>query len=104
MKYLYKDNDNLIKLLGVKNNATNVYVDSSSNVTVALTELDGTSEIGAQGMTYVAASNGDYQVTWDTTTLSSVAVGNYYLVYVVAEGGLDLEIQQLVGVRDRIIT
>jgi hypothetical protein len=104
MKYLYKDNDNLIKLLGVKNNATNVYVDSSSNVTVALTELDGTSEIGAQAMTYVAASNGDYQVTWDTTTLSSVAVGNYYLVYVVAEGGLDLEIQQLVGVRDRIIT
>ncbi len=103
MDYLYKSNDNVVELNGVQNNVTSAYVNSSTNVTAKLQTLDGTELVAARTLTYIAASDGNYRDTWDTAVISSVAEGVHYLVYVVAEGGLDLTIKHIVTVRERMV-
>ncbi len=102
-KILDKDNDNIVRLNEIKNNATSEYVNSSSNVTARLTTLAGVQVVAAQSLTYIAGSDGNYDSTWDTSLLSNVALGRYYLEYVVAEGGLDLLLKVTTLVEERIV-
>ena len=87
------DNDNLIKASGLRSGASGgSYINSSSGVTSKLLMLDGSTEVVAsQALTYVAASNGDYEGTWNKTLLasSSVQPGLYILRIDVSEGGAD---------------
>ena len=99
---LYIDNDNIVELLGLKNNITGQYIKSSTNVTAKLEKQDGTELVAARSLTYVADSDGDYRASWDKDLLAGIAEDNYYLVYVVAESGLDLKIKHWVRIRDRV--
>ena len=69
-KYLYKDNDNLIKLSGLKNIVTGDWVNSSTNVTARVLTTALVEEVAALPLDYVAASNGNYQATMDQADLA----------------------------------
>ena len=104
-KFLFYDNDNVIKLDGVKNSATGDWVNSSTNVTARVVTRAATPAevVAAITLDYVAASDGNYRKIMDKALLDSVTAGNYYIEYVVAEGGLDLKILQNAEVAERIL-
>lgn len=98
---LYKDNDNAVELLGLKNNITGGWINNSANVKARLEGLNETDFVADQTLTYLTASNGDYRGIWDVLLLASVPVGDYRLVYTCSEGGLDMTIRQAVTVANR---
>lgn len=73
-KALYKENDNLLELSGLKNKKTGLFINDAV-VTVTVFEANGTTETTGQvwpaTMSYVAASDGKYDVTLEDTIASN---------------------------------
>lgn len=91
MEVLWKDNDNLVELRGLTNAATGAYV---NDAIVTLTEIKDAAGATVSGVTfpksmsYVAASNGNYQAAVDKA-LVLVAGRNYTAVIDAAASGIE---------------
>jgi hypothetical protein len=90
-KILLRLNDNVLEILGLRNEITDAYINDAT-VTVTLTETDGTEIVGQSwplSLPYVAGSNGNYRVTLkDTLTLTDI---DEVIATIDADGGADLK-------------
>ena len=95
----YIDNDNLIELTGLRDAANNLYL---SGVAVQLTMVDAATDVDISGqswpatMSYVAGSDGDYQLTLEYDL--DVTEGQTLLAKVVADAGSGLRMSLRVPV------
>ncbi len=84
-----------IGLTGVRASATGTYLNSGS-ATWELFDADGDSA-GTGAMAYVAASDGDYAGTIESTVTNDLEENAFYaLVYTFSQGGYQLEIRRRV--------
>ncbi len=87
---LYKSNDNLLEIDGLKNAATDAYIDDAT-VTVTLVDAEGAEVTGQSWpttMSYVASSNGKYRaVLKDALSVTNL---DRYTAKITADGGSDL--------------
>lgn len=102
-KVIYIENDNLLQLNGLKNEATGAYVNDAV-VTGRLKDETGADVSGQSWpvtLQYVAASNGNYRVTLEETL--SLVVGKKYVAEVTAVGnGLNAKFKtQFIAVERR---
>jgi hypothetical protein len=88
---LYVDNDNLVVLDGLKNAATDAYINNATVNLTAIRNSAGTTVSGEtfpKSMTYVSASNGKYQASVDKAMVI-VPGQNYTAVIDVGSSGID---------------
>jgi hypothetical protein len=71
---IYLNNDNLVSLLGLIDEATGDYLDAAT-VSVTLTDNQGNTQQGPVTMTYVSGSNGNYQGILPASSTLNVGVG-----------------------------
>lgn len=96
---LFIDNDNLIKLSGLRDAANGIYLNGAS---VTVTLVDASTEAEVQGQTwpstmeYVSSSNGDYQCTLEYDLV--VSPQQLIIAKVVANAGGDLRLSLRVPV------
>jgi len=91
MQELYRDNDNVFTLDGLKNAVTGVYLNAAT-VTAQVKDLEGTVVVGSTPLDlgYVAASDGKYRIVADKALFASLVVGEYYDVIITGvESGVD---------------
>ena len=88
---VYVENDNVITLVGLKNKVSGAWINDAT-VTVTLLDEYGT-EVSGQSwpatLSYVAASNGEYQATLEDVLNLSPDVE--YIAKVTADGGVGLK-------------
>lgn len=85
--YLYKGNDMVIELDGLKNEVTGEYVNNAT-VTFTLKDAAGATVTGQSfptAMPYVTASNGLYRAT--LSDAAAVVVGTRYVVEINVDAG-----------------
>lgn len=97
-------NANLVELLGLKNEDTDVFRNSLANVNLTVFEADGTTEVGGQvwpvNMPYRAASNGDYSASFPAAV--ALVKGKNYVVHIEElSAGLELDIDMPVQAQVR---
>ena len=88
--YLYKDNDMVIELDGLKNEVSGTYINDAS-VTFSLKTMAGAAVAGQTfpaAMPYVPASNGLYRAT--LSDLVEMVKGTRYIVEISVEAGAGL--------------
>lgn len=84
---LYRNNDQLIELIGLKDAATGSYINDAT-VTVTLKDIEGNTVTGQAWpapMLYVAASQGDYQAILEDTL--ELTIGEFYVAEISATKG-----------------
>ncbi len=88
-KIVYDQNDNLIKVNGLEDDAAAGTYLNAATVTATLQDPDGSDVTGATNITlnYIAASNGNYEGTIESTVTLTVGPG-YLLVIDADEGGV----------------
>lgn len=87
---IYKSSDNLLELDGLKNAATDAYINDAS-VSVTLVDAGGTEVVGQTWpttMIYVPLSSGKYRATMKDSL--SLTEGGKYFGKITADGGTDL--------------
>ena len=85
VEILYRKNDALIRLLGLKNELTGDYINNAT-VTATLRSLSGVMISGQSwplSMPYVSGSNGDYQAT--LSSLLEVKIGQTLVAQISAD-------------------
>ena len=98
--YLQKNNTNRVRLESLKNNKTDLFLDSAT-VTGRLELKDGTLVVASQTMAKISGENGTYEAEWAETLLDAATEGQYVLVVVGAEAGKDFEKRVFLEVRQR---
>lgn len=86
----YDLNSNLLKITGLKNANDGSWVNSGVTVTAKICPVNSTTAItnGTITLSYVAASNGNWQGTYPSTT--PVVRNTSYDLIVTADGGVSL--------------
>jgi hypothetical protein len=85
---LHIGEDNLVRLLGLKDAAEGGDYINNATVTTELKEQDGTLRTGSPvTMTYAAGTNGIYEGVLEDTLLSSTDEGSYFWIEVTAKQG-----------------
>jgi hypothetical protein len=91
MEIIYKDNDNLLQLSGLKNSSTDAFVNNATVTLTAIKDSAGNNVAGISWpltMGYVAASDGDYEVTVDKAVV--ISASHHYTAFIDAvASGLD---------------
>lgn len=97
---LFVGNENYLKLAGLINNVTGLYVNDAS-VSIQLKDRSGTNVGTSTAMSYIAASNGDYAVTLADSL--GITAGKGYVAHVDAEapGGLTYHAEEPVVAKIR---
>lgn len=102
MKIIFHGNDNLILVKGVYNNATSAYVNNAT-VNVTLKDANGTDLTGQTWplvLSYIAASNGDYQGTIDDAA-NTEGLTSGSAIITISAGGFTASITADVEFQDR---
>ena len=104
MDILFRDNDNLLEVLGVRNGITTQFINSAT-ATVTVTDLKGIEISGASWpltLSYVTGSDGDYRgVLPDVLILPTTS--RQVAATIIVDGGVNLKatFKCLIDVRDR---
>lgn len=88
---IYLSNDNLLEIDGLKNTATDAYINNAT-VTATLVDEGGTAVVGETWpitLSYVSGSDGKYRGTLKDTL--SLTAGLGYTAQITADGGADLK-------------
>ena len=88
---LYRGNDLLLELTGLKNAATGDFINNAA-VTCTLydsSDAEVAGQIWPSTMSYVTASNGDYRCTLDDSL--ELTPGAFYVVVIEVDAGSDLK-------------
>ena len=87
---IYEDNENLVEIAGLRNSATDAYINDAT-VAVTIKDAAGNTVSGdtfPKTMAYVAASNGTYQAM--LSDLLVLTPGRHYTAEITASsGGID---------------
>lgn len=89
---MWDGNDNVLRVIGLSNAVTGAYLNDLATVEVTLTDSDGNEVTGQSwplGVTYVAASDGEYRAILPQAL--SITPGATYTATVDADGGAGLK-------------
>lgn len=91
VKVLFYNNDNLLEIIGLKNAATDSFINNATVTADIHLKSDDSQVTGATGLTlaYVSGSNGNYRTTVPDT--ANIAQSEEYVAKITADGGAGLK-------------